>query len=260
MSYASHPAANRAVARAASPVDRGDAETIPVLSRWIGSWRVSLHRRAFSAGELTRAYDLEAYHWSDKVARLGAPGAYASVLRDALADDRETSAANAEPARVLDCGVGTGAFSAALARTRVGAVRLDAVDLSPMMLVEAEQRLARAGLAADLHVADARRLPFADASFDVVLSAHMLEHLADPGLALAEMRRVLRPGGRIVLCCTRRSALGTLVRLRWRTHAIEPNAAVRWLGARGFEDVRRVAAPGHVLFNRLSVACTAVRA
>ena len=236
---------------------RREADVVPVLSRWLGSWRVSLHRRAFSAEELTRVYDREAYHWGGKLARLGVPRAYAGVLREALSGRERPG--DAVPLAVLDCGVGAGHFSAALA-TVLGSrtFSLDAVDLSPQMLVEAEQRLARAGLAPRLHVADVRALPFADASFDLVIGAHVLEHLVEPGRALAEMRRVLRPGGRVVLCCTRRSSLGSLIRLKWRTHAATPDEARRWLAARGLEEVRVLEPRGHALFARLSVACTAV--
>jgi SAM-dependent methyltransferase len=67
------------------------------------------------------------------------------------------------------------------------------IDRSSEMLALA----ARKGLATEKAVAE--RLPFADGSFDAAMLVSMLHHVADPGLALFEAQRILRPGGRIAL-------------------------------------------------------------
>ncbi|MET8031909.1 class I SAM-dependent methyltransferase [Streptomyces sp. NPDC005345] len=95
--------------------------------------------------------------------------------------------------RVLDAGCGSGPLSAAL-RDR-GAV-VTGIDVSAAMLA-----LARRPLGDDvaLHVADvSERLPFADGSFDDVVASLVLHYLEDWGPALGELRRVLRPGGRLI--------------------------------------------------------------
>ncbi|MGA4803120.1 class I SAM-dependent methyltransferase [Streptomyces lavendulocolor] len=95
--------------------------------------------------------------------------------------------------RVLDAGCGSGPLSAAL-RDR-GAV-VTGIDSSAGMLSLAERRL---GDDADLHQVDLRdRLPFDDGAFDVVVSSLVLHYLEDWGPTLAELRRVLRPGGRLI--------------------------------------------------------------
>ena len=102
--------------------------------------------------------------------------------------------------RVVDLGAGTGLLALALA-PRVK--ELVAVDISERML----ERLDDAAAADGVHnieplVADLRRLPLEDESATLVVSNYAFHHLDDPGkeLALAEARRILRPGGRLVIC------------------------------------------------------------
>jgi ubiquinone/menaquinone biosynthesis C-methylase UbiE len=102
--------------------------------------------------------------------------------------------------RVIDLGAGTGLLSLALApRVR----ELIAVDISERML----ERLDDAATADGIHnirtvAADLRRLPLEDESATLVVSNYAFHHLDDAGkeLALAEARRILSPGGRLVIC------------------------------------------------------------
>ena len=75
---------------------------------------------------------------------------------------------------------------------------LTLLDQSAHMVAQASSRLHHMKIA-DSVVADAARLPFPDASFDVVIAMHMLYHLPDPAPALKEMQRVLVPGGRCIV-------------------------------------------------------------
>lgn len=85
-------------------------------------------------------------------------------------------------------------------------VRLTGIDLSPEMLAIARKRLADIGREADLSEGDAHALPFADASLDTVVCTYSLCNIPDPPRALAEMKRVLRPDGKLVLVDHIRSA------------------------------------------------------
>ncbi|WP_280467126.1 class I SAM-dependent methyltransferase [Nocardia cyriacigeorgica] len=96
--------------------------------------------------------------------------------------------------RILDAGCGSGPISAAL-RDR-GAI-VTGFDSSAKMVELARRRL---GPAADLHVADiAGRLPFPDRAFDDVIASLVLHYLEDWVAPLAELRRVLKPGGRLIV-------------------------------------------------------------
>jgi ubiquinone/menaquinone biosynthesis C-methylase UbiE len=90
---------------------------------------------------------------------------------------------------ILDLGSGVGTLLPAIKQAAQDALVV-AVDRSPGMLNLIETRVPRA-------VVDAHTLPFRSRTFDAVILAFMIQHLADPRVALAEVRRVMAPGGRI---------------------------------------------------------------
>src|SRR3954462_2385880 len=99
--------------------------------------------------------------------------------------------------RSLEIGAGTGYFSLNLLQARI--VR-EAVctDISPGMLQTLEANAARLRLTVETAACDAEDLPFADASFDLVLGHAVLHHLPDLRRAFGEFVRVLRPGGTVL--------------------------------------------------------------
>ncbi len=99
--------------------------------------------------------------------------------------------------RVLDVAAGNG--NATLAAARRGACVVS-TDYVPALLERAAERARAEGLAVAFEVADAESLPFADASFDAVLSTFGVMFAPDHVQAASELLRVCRPGGRIGLC------------------------------------------------------------
>jgi demethylmenaquinone methyltransferase/2-methoxy-6-polyprenyl-1,4-benzoquinol methylase len=95
--------------------------------------------------------------------------------------------------RILDLAAGTGTSSAALSHSGAQVV---AVDFSPGMIAEGRRKHKNI----EFVEADIERLPFGDDEFDAVTISFGLRNVNDPKVALAEMYRVLKPGGRLVIC------------------------------------------------------------
>ena len=128
--------------------------------------------------EMVARYDPDAYH-----TRSPLPVRWVEALRVRAV----VRALAATPSmRVLEVGCGAGNVLTTVRARRIG------LDLSPSLLAKARARL---GPGAPLVRADAGRLPFAPASFDRVFCSEVLEHVLNPKQVIAELRRVLRPGG-----------------------------------------------------------------
>ena len=137
----------------------------------------------------------ERYDWFDHVASMGND----FLWRPRAFWDLDRFRAGAPVRAVLDVGCGTGDL-AVLAAHRYPGARVLATDFTPAMLTKVDRRLHDRPDRDRLSVAraTARRLPFANATFDLVTNAFVARNLADLPGALAEMRRVLRPGGTLL--------------------------------------------------------------
>ena len=112
---------------------------------------------------------------------------------------RQQAAASAKPDASLALDIGTGTGDLALELTKRGARQIVGADFSLEMLAAARAKLAAKDvLNASWTLADALHLPFPDGTFDCVTNAFVLRNLADLRSGLAEMARVLQPGGRLV--------------------------------------------------------------
>lgn len=105
---------------------------------------------------------------------------------------------------VLEVGCGTGVHARLLA---AAGANVTAIDLTPTAVELTRRRLELHGLAADVREADAEHLPFEDASFDFVWSWGVIHHSESTDAAVAEIARVLRPGGRFSLMVYHRSSI-----------------------------------------------------
>ena len=142
----------------------------------------------------------------------------------------------APAASALDLGVGDGRLAGELR-----AQRLTGADTSAVALERARTRLAPE--ARLVHLRADEPLPFGDNEFDLVLCAETLEHVRDVQLALSEIRRVLRPGGRAAITTPAAGRLRTLVHgvedpFSPHLHAFTKRTLREKLSAMGFEVER----------------------
>ncbi len=118
--------------------------------------------------------------------------------------------------RILDVAAGTADLTLALTRQNPTA-RVVALDFSEGMLARGVAKVRERGAGEQIRfvAGDALALPFADGSFDVVTSGFMMRNVADIVRAFAEMRRVVRPGGRVVCLEISKPVLPIFSRLFW---------------------------------------------
>jgi SAM-dependent methyltransferase len=131
--------------------------------------------------------------------------------------------AECHPTRILEIGSGAGDFAALLTAPEV-----ICVDSARAAVEAAKAR----GLVAQ--IADVQELPFADASFDVVVANWMLYHVPDRARAIAEFARVLKPSGRFVGCYNAPDHLEEL----WASVGVSPDAG-DFTAVNGPEELRR---------------------
>jgi ubiquinone/menaquinone biosynthesis C-methylase UbiE len=115
--------------------------------------------------------------------------------RRVIGSDNRAWACSRAGGKVLEVAIGTGLNIASYPPD----VRLTGVDLSPAMLQIARRRADDLGRSVDLREGDAHELPFEDSSFDTVVCTFSLCNIPDVERAVTEMKRVLRPDGKLVL-------------------------------------------------------------
>ncbi|HEX2103739.1 MAG TPA: methyltransferase domain-containing protein [Solirubrobacteraceae bacterium] len=139
--------------------------------------------------------------WAHPAGLLGRLAGWEMALGKAALDDEIAALLDPRPTdRVLEVGHGPGTTIARLAEL-VPSGRVVGVDPSVVMHRQAARRNRRriAARRVELHVASAERLPFDDGGFDRALTLHSLHHWSDPERGLAEIGRVLVPGGRLLV-------------------------------------------------------------
>jgi ubiquinone/menaquinone biosynthesis C-methylase UbiE len=150
---------------------------------------------------------------------------------------------------ILDVGCGAGVTVVALAQAGYAA---SGVDIAPRMIELAQQWAQHEGVDCDFNVASARHLPYADEQFDAVFALGLLSNIQDDTAALAEMCRVLRPGGTLLVTVANLVALDMLVAL--------PRSVPIMLNGTGLRaPVRRIGNIGRMLTRRTPKDVSALR-
>jgi ubiquinone/menaquinone biosynthesis C-methylase UbiE len=153
---------------------------------------------------------------------------------------------------ILDVGSGAGQIARHLLKYSDPGAKITCIDLSRQMLIRARQRLK--SQRPKFVTADLSHLPFADESFDGVTCGYVLEHLPDPRTGLAELARVMRPGGRMFLLTTEDNFSGAWTSRLWccRTYNrrelmnLCESLGLRWKNELWFTRVHRAIRAGGI--------------
>lgn len=217
------------------------------------TWQLSVKRVRPTTEELVAKYNVIAHQWQQRIQRLGYDQVYARLFAS-LYDDLHNNFARHSTISVLDCGVGSGALSAALYKSGHDKLTLQGVDTSPAMASAARKHLAQQGVPMRIQVQDLRSLPYDDNAFGMVMAAHTIEHLPQPQVGIREMVRVLRPGAPLLIVTTRPDLLGALINLQWGLTCLEETVLVKALVSAGLHDVQPVPFGGPLWCRYMSYA------
>lgn len=200
-----------------------EAEFLPDYSRDMAAVATILDERRRRSQEF---FDRHARQWDELVRTLLPVPEYRQQLLDQVP----------QGCSVLEIGVGTGGLLTELA-TR--AARLIGVDHSPAMLDEARRRLNDNGLnSIELRLGEMSHLPLPDGGVGCVVCNMVLHHAADPAAVLAEIRRVLAPGGILLLAdLARHDREAVREQLADQWLGFEEDELKGWMNASGFTDV-----------------------
>jgi len=137
-----------------------------------------------------------AYHWQDYYGNLRRMNAATKARYDTVVDCLRKAGVG-KGARLVDIGCGDGALSGVISM-ELGC-QVAGVDPSDAAIRFATEEFDRRGLAGQFVRADGYRYPFPDGAFDAAVCSDVIEHVQDPAALLAEIRRLLKPGGVLVL-------------------------------------------------------------
>ena len=177
--------------------------------------------------DLTTRYDSASNRWRDKMRALGYYDGYLGFLS-------EPGPRPSPSARVIDVGAGTAAFSEAWIAVNGAPGHLTLLEPSGAMLDRAEAALAPRGVVPE-RVEDLLRPGLDLGPYDEVLAAHIIEHCPDPTDALAQMRDLLVPGGRLRLAVSKPHWCNAIIWLQWRHRTFGRDEIVNLVEAAGFE-------------------------
>lgn len=167
-----------------------------------------MHKHPLSNAERAEANERRRQAWAKDAPRYDQ--AMGFFERRVFGDEHRSWACSQARGETLEVAIGTGLNL----EHYPSDVNLTGLDLSPEMLALARKRAEELGLEVALHEGDAQELPFPEARFDTVTCTYSLCNVPDEERAVAEMKRVLKPGGRLILVDHIRSSVRPLLWLQ----------------------------------------------
>ena len=213
---------------------------------------------AEDARDTAARYNAVAPSWDHTLAWLGFVAAYRSILGEATSGLRRLDMVES-----LEIGIGTAEYSAALQEAfscqEGPMLSVCGVDVSADMLELADRKLTALGIPFEGVLANGECLPIPSQRFDMVSAAHVVEHASSPLKLLAEMERVLRPGGIMVTMMTRCNPVTRSIQKRWHVQCVRSQKLGAVLRDFGMTDIRVLSYPTGLTRNLLSFCCVATK-
>ncbi len=156
--------------------------------------------------DLVKRYDRIAPKWSGLISELGFPAAYRSLA---------TQAPHVSTGLICDVGSGSGALSQAYIMAKGTNAQFTLLDQSKPMLQQAQKALRLHGHEAVAECCDLAEFVPAQL-FDLTLCAHVIEHCPNAANALADVARITRPGGHVILSVSKPHLCQWVIWLRWQ--------------------------------------------
>ncbi|MEX3016517.1 class I SAM-dependent methyltransferase [Gymnodinialimonas hymeniacidonis] len=176
---------------------------------------------------LTHQYDRAADKWGDKMRMLGYADGYLGFLTGAGLRAKASD-------RVCDVGCGTGAFSEGWGAIYGPEANITLLEPSAPMLDRAEAALIRRGGQARKVQGDIDTFR-PDLPFDHLLMAHVIEHVPNPGAALATLRTWVQPGAKLWLVLSKPHWCNAIIWLQWRHRTFEASETETLLQSAGWQ-------------------------
>lgn len=190
---------------------------------------------AYLPSSLAQKYDTEALSWDRKLQILGFNRTYDHLFQ--RMNENGLLSGLDDNANVLDIGIGTGALTIALLNNVAASPYVTGIDISHKMLGVAKKRLSRLGTRHMLLQTDICAMSGSTGCYDLVICAHVLEHLADPAACVVRIRQMLSPGGRFVLVITRCGLWGYYMQHRWNIFPATPSGVWNWFKEAGLAEI-----------------------
>jgi len=163
----------------------------------IGYWQISIQRVWPTTGQLVQMYNMTAPCWHHHLQWLGYSRTYARLFQSL--QQAGVLAHLKDDSTVCDCGIWYSCLQSGFSQNRESQITHYRCRYFLRNAQEAHQLLHQAGVKHQLRQSEVSTLPFNDNTFDLVMAAHMLEHLPSPAEGIREMVKMLRPGAPLIL-------------------------------------------------------------
>ncbi|MDX1958281.1 MAG: class I SAM-dependent methyltransferase [Leptospiraceae bacterium] len=219
-----------------------------------GTWEIVIKRSSPELVDLQVMYSKAAKTWHDSVSRLGFMNAYENLFMT-LKNEGELDKLKPN-SNILDAGIGTGALSVSLLNVFQQELEIHGVDICEKMIRKAEKNLRVKNQNNFLRISSAENLSYPNESFDLIISAHLIEHYSNPVGIIQELSRVLKKDGLLIIITSKLGKLNGFHSLKWRYNSIPKETIHNIMNSSGIGSIKEYSLDSQKFFlpNQMSMA------